>query len=195
MSVAEGGPAAQAGLRQGDIISDIRDGEVDGLADFYRKLWESGSAGAEIPMRVVRDGRETWLRVKSADRGSFLQEAASAVNRRVGAAAAADGVPHFFCTDVETGRHKATSRRRHKREGMPMRLDAIEVVTLFVEDIDDAKAFYQKVFTPEIVYQDDGVGGPEVLGYDDQPAGGHAGARSWSSRRRWRPQVRARASC
>jgi catechol 2,3-dioxygenase-like lactoylglutathione lyase family enzyme len=36
-----------------------------------------------------------------------------------------------------------------------MRLDAIEVVTLFVEDIDDAKAFYQKVFTPEIVYQDD----------------------------------------
>ena len=36
-----------------------------------------------------------------------------------------------------------------------MRLDAIEVVTLFVEDIDDAKAFYQKVFTPEIVYQDE----------------------------------------
>ena len=36
-----------------------------------------------------------------------------------------------------------------------MRLDAIEVVTLFVEDIDEAKAFYQKVFTPEIVYQDE----------------------------------------
>jgi catechol 2,3-dioxygenase-like lactoylglutathione lyase family enzyme len=36
-----------------------------------------------------------------------------------------------------------------------MRLDAIEVITLFVEDIDDAKAFYQKVFTPEIVYQDE----------------------------------------
>ena len=50
MSVAEGGPAAQAGLRQGDIISEIRDEEVDGLADFYRKLWSSGPAGAEIPM-------------------------------------------------------------------------------------------------------------------------------------------------
>jgi S1-C subfamily serine protease len=74
MSVAEGGPAAQAGLRPGDIISDIRDAEVDGLADFYRKLWESGSAGAEVPMRVVRAGRETWLRVKSADRGSFLRK-------------------------------------------------------------------------------------------------------------------------
>ena len=73
MSVAEGGPAAQAGLRPGDVISDIRDGEVDGLADFYRKLWDSGPAGAEVPMRVVREGRETWLRVKSADRNSFLK--------------------------------------------------------------------------------------------------------------------------
>jgi S1-C subfamily serine protease len=74
MSVAEGGPAAEAGLRQGDVISDIRDEEVDGLADFYRKLWTSGPAGAEIPMRVVRAGRETWLRVKSADRRSFLKK-------------------------------------------------------------------------------------------------------------------------
>jgi S1-C subfamily serine protease len=74
MNVAEGGPAAKAGLRQGDVISEIRDGEVDGLADFYRKLWDSGPAGAEIPMRVLRNGREAWLRVKSADRNSFLKK-------------------------------------------------------------------------------------------------------------------------
>ncbi|MFF0951679.1 VOC family protein [Rhizobium leguminosarum] len=37
---------------------------------------------------------------------------------------------------------------------MPMLLDRIEVVTLFVDDIDAAKAFYQKVFAPEVVYQD-----------------------------------------
>jgi len=73
MSVSPGSPAAQAGLRRGDVISDIRNEEVDGLADFYRKVWQSGSAGAEIPMRVVRDGRETWLRVKSADRNDFLK--------------------------------------------------------------------------------------------------------------------------
>jgi hypothetical protein len=36
-----------------------------------------------------------------------------------------------------------------------MLLDSIEVVTLFVENIDDAKALYQKVFTPEVVYQDE----------------------------------------
>jgi S1-C subfamily serine protease len=74
MNVADGGPAAEAGLKPGDIISEIRDAEVDGLADFYRQVWKSGPAGAEIPMRVLRDGREAWLRVKSADRGSFLKK-------------------------------------------------------------------------------------------------------------------------
>jgi catechol 2,3-dioxygenase-like lactoylglutathione lyase family enzyme len=33
--------------------------------------------------------------------------------------------------------------------------NAIEVVTLFVDDIAEAKAFYRKVFAPEIVYQDE----------------------------------------
>jgi S1-C subfamily serine protease len=61
-------------MRPGDIISDVRDGEIDGLADFYRKLWASGPAGSEVPIRIVRNGRETWLRVKSADRGSFLRK-------------------------------------------------------------------------------------------------------------------------
>ncbi|WP_028745260.1 S1C family serine protease [Rhizobium mesoamericanum] len=74
MSVVEGSPAADAGLRRGDIISEIRDGEVDGLADFYRKVWSSGPAGAEIPMRVLRDGREAWLRIRSADRNAFLKK-------------------------------------------------------------------------------------------------------------------------
>ncbi|MEF3127027.1 VOC family protein [Rhizobium leguminosarum] len=35
-----------------------------------------------------------------------------------------------------------------------MLLDRIEVVTLFVDDIGEAKAFYQKVFAPEVVYED-----------------------------------------
>ncbi len=33
--------------------------------------------------------------------------------------------------------------------------NAIEVVTLFVEDIHAAKAFYRSVFAPEIVYEDE----------------------------------------
>jgi S1-C subfamily serine protease len=74
MNVTPGSPAAQAGLRRGDVIAEIRDRDVDGLADFYRKVWESGPAGAEIPLRVLRDGRDAWLRVKTADRGSFLKK-------------------------------------------------------------------------------------------------------------------------
>lgn len=74
MSVAADGPAAKAGLRGGDIIAEVRDGEIAGLADFYRQVWKSGPAGSEITVRILRDGREAWLRVKSADRDSFLKK-------------------------------------------------------------------------------------------------------------------------
>jgi catechol 2,3-dioxygenase-like lactoylglutathione lyase family enzyme len=37
---------------------------------------------------------------------------------------------------------------------MPKLLDRIEVITLFADDIDAARAFYQKVFAPDVVYQD-----------------------------------------
>ncbi len=73
ISVSPEGPAAQAGMKGGDVISEVRDEEVSGLADFYRQVWKSGDAGAEIPFRILRNGRETWLRVKSADRDSFLK--------------------------------------------------------------------------------------------------------------------------
>lgn len=114
MSVAENGPAARAGLRRGDVISeigspsspsrreargavpslapgpirpsspdlirgsspDLRGGTtgVESLADFYRKLWTAGPAGAEVPLRIIRDGRDTWLRVKTADRSDYLKK-------------------------------------------------------------------------------------------------------------------------
>ncbi|RUM23449.1 VOC family protein [Rhizobium vallis] len=35
-----------------------------------------------------------------------------------------------------------------------MQLDGIEVITLFVDNIDDARSFYQRVFASEVVYQD-----------------------------------------
>jgi len=73
MNVSPKSPAARAGIKRGDIISDIRDQEISGLADFYRKVWGSGPAGAEVALRIVRDGRDSWVRVKSADRSSFLK--------------------------------------------------------------------------------------------------------------------------
>ncbi|MDB5614393.1 MAG: putative serine protease [Devosia sp.] len=74
MNVSDGGPAEQAGLKSGDIISELDGEEVLGLADFYRKLWTKAPVGAEFSLRIVRGGRENWVRVKTADRESFLQK-------------------------------------------------------------------------------------------------------------------------
>lgn len=74
MSVAGGGPAEQAGIRSGDIISELDGDEVTGLADFYRKLWSKAPSGSEFSMRILRDGRESWVRIKTADREAFLRK-------------------------------------------------------------------------------------------------------------------------
>lgn len=74
MNVDSRGPAADAGLRAGDVIADVRNLEVESLADFYRKVWASGDAGIDIPIRIIRDRRDMWLRIKSADRNSFLKK-------------------------------------------------------------------------------------------------------------------------
>jgi S1-C subfamily serine protease len=73
VDLASQGPAAAAGVQPGDVIVSVRDASIEGLADFYRKVWATGSAGVEIPIEVVRDGRAAWLRLASADRRSFLK--------------------------------------------------------------------------------------------------------------------------
>ena len=72
MNVSDGGPADEAGLKSGDIISEIDGEEIEGLGDFYRKLWAKAPAGSEFALRIVRSGRESWVRVKTADRNDFL---------------------------------------------------------------------------------------------------------------------------
>lgn len=74
MNVAVGSPAEQAGLQGGDIISELDGDEVEGLSDFYRKLWARSPAGSEFSLRLIRGGRENWVRVKTADREDFLQK-------------------------------------------------------------------------------------------------------------------------
>ena len=72
-SVAENGPAAAAGIRRGDILASVGGSEIEGLGDFYRKVWSRGPAGAEIPLEIVRDGRAIGLRIHSADRSSLMK--------------------------------------------------------------------------------------------------------------------------
>jgi S1-C subfamily serine protease len=71
--VADRGPAAAAGLRRGDIVIAVGESGVGSLADFYRGIWARGPAGVEIPIEVVRDGRSTWLRVRSTERNALFK--------------------------------------------------------------------------------------------------------------------------
>jgi len=72
-SVAENGPAAEAGIRRGDVLSSVGGSQIESLGDFYHKVWSRGPAGVEIPIEIVRDGRAMAVRVRSADRSTFLK--------------------------------------------------------------------------------------------------------------------------
>ena len=71
--LSETGPAAQAGLRAGDKILTVNDDEVPDLAGLWRRVWASGSAGAEVRLRIERDDTPRRINVRSADRVSFLK--------------------------------------------------------------------------------------------------------------------------
>ena len=67
------GPAEHAGLRAGDKIVAVNDEDVPDLAGLWRRVWASGSAGAEVRFRVQREGGSRRISVRSADRTSFLK--------------------------------------------------------------------------------------------------------------------------
>jgi S1-C subfamily serine protease len=71
--LADRGPAEQSGLRAGDKILSVNDEDVPDLAGLWRRVWASGSAGAEVRFRVHRDGGPRRVSVRSADRTSFLK--------------------------------------------------------------------------------------------------------------------------
>ena len=73
LDIAHYGPAKRAGLRRGDIVKKAGEMEITNLADFYRSLWALGPAGVTIDLKIERDGDAFDLRVKSADRQSYLK--------------------------------------------------------------------------------------------------------------------------
>jgi S1-C subfamily serine protease len=72
--LASGGPAERAGVQVGDIVIEVASGRVSGLADLFRKIWGTGSAGVEVPMTLVREGSISRVRVPSADRQDLLKK-------------------------------------------------------------------------------------------------------------------------
>ena len=68
-----GAPADKAGLRKGDIIVGVGGEPAAGLADFYRKIWKQGEAGANVPLDILGDGGLKRVDVKSINRNDHLR--------------------------------------------------------------------------------------------------------------------------
>ena len=71
--VADGGPAEKAGVHTGDRIIAVGNEEITDLGGLWRRVWASGSAGAEVRLRLARDDSVFGVSVRSADRTAFLK--------------------------------------------------------------------------------------------------------------------------
>ena len=71
--VSPDGPAARAGVQRGDIVVGVGSEDVTSLADFYRKVWARGSAGVEVPLKVLQGTQVRELGVRSIDRVEYFR--------------------------------------------------------------------------------------------------------------------------
>jgi serine protease Do len=71
--VTPGGPAEQAGVRAGDTIVGVNGETVGTLADFYRKVWAQGGAGAVVTLELSRNDETRRLEIRSMNRLDHLR--------------------------------------------------------------------------------------------------------------------------
>lgn len=72
-SVADDGPAENAGLRPGDVLLGVGGIPVRSLAEFYRRVWDLGEPGVPVPLRIMRRDQVIELQVPSIDRMRWLR--------------------------------------------------------------------------------------------------------------------------
>jgi S1-C subfamily serine protease len=71
--VSPDGPGDLAGLKAGDIILGVAGDSVRTQAEFYRKVWGQGSAGADIRLRVLQGVDVRELAIHSIDRTEYFR--------------------------------------------------------------------------------------------------------------------------
>jgi serine protease Do len=71
--VTPGGPAELAGIRKGDEIIGVAGEPPRSLADFYRKVWATGAAGATVPLDIEQGGAKRRIGVQSINRLDHLK--------------------------------------------------------------------------------------------------------------------------
>ncbi len=71
--LADGGPAARAGVQVGDQVVGINDEEVSEVAALWRALWAVGAPGTEVKLQIHRGAATLTVRVITGDRNKALR--------------------------------------------------------------------------------------------------------------------------
>ena len=71
------GPAHRAGVRPGDVIVEVAGQRVTSLPQFFRGVWSTGAAGAQVPLTLARGRESLYVSVHSASRDDFLKKPAT----------------------------------------------------------------------------------------------------------------------
>jgi S1-C subfamily serine protease len=71
--VTPGGPADKSGIRRGDVILAVKGEPPKNLADFYRKVWAQGDAGANVSLDVLQHSEIRRVDIKSINRLDHLR--------------------------------------------------------------------------------------------------------------------------
>lgn len=72
--VTQGGPAARADLRSGDVVLRVGGERVTDLGGFYKRLWAQGAPGVVVSLRIQREGDVFDVEVRTADRTSMQKK-------------------------------------------------------------------------------------------------------------------------
>lgn len=71
--VSPEGPADRAGVKAGDIVIGVGSASVSTHEDLYRKVWALGSAGVEVPLRMLQGADLRELKLRSIDRFEYFK--------------------------------------------------------------------------------------------------------------------------
>jgi S1-C subfamily serine protease len=66
-------PAADAGMRRGDVILGVGGQSISGQGEFYQRLWASGPAGEEVVLHILRAKSVQQVAIRSVDRVAYLR--------------------------------------------------------------------------------------------------------------------------
>lgn len=72
--VSPDSPAEKAGIKRGDILLGVGSDAVRTHEDFYRRMWSLGTAGVEVPLKVLQGGDTKEIKVRSIDRFQYFRD-------------------------------------------------------------------------------------------------------------------------